>query len=176
MSEAKRKIVLITAMLVMLGGAAAWSFGWMLEQRELARLDAEDLAACRQLAESIAKLRQQPAVAASEAMDVQELGTRITVASQQAGLADQLQGVFPQPVRRMGDSPYVQKSTTLSLRGVSLVQIATFLHHLTLDSGLNVRDLRISSKDAGPGGSLWDAEADVAYLIYQPTQSPRRQP
>jgi hypothetical protein len=175
MTPEKRQMVLMGLMLAMLAVAAVWAVDAMASSRRAAEADAADLAVCRDLAAELAALRKQPAVASSEAIDVQQLGDRIQAASQQAGLASQLEGVFPQSPRRMGDSPYVQKPTSLSLRGVTLGQLATFVFQLTSDGALNVRDLRLRSRTGDPDDSLWDAEATLTYLIYQPTTS-RRNP
>jgi hypothetical protein len=71
----------------------------------------------------------------------------------------------------VGDTPYLQKPTTLELQGVSLTQLASFLYHLTSEPGLVVRDLRIRSPRRDDVGSQWNAEATLTYLIYSPQRA-----
>ncbi len=174
MSPQKRQAVLVGVMLAMLAIAAAWSTTEMLAARELARRSAADLAACERIAADIRRLRQGPKVASAEAMGVQELGKRIEAASRTAGLSTSaLVGVYPQGPRRVGDTPYLRKPTSLSFRNVPLPQLASFLYHLSDGSGLNVRDLRLRTPRGEGGGDLWDAEATLTYLIYSPAGSDR---
>jgi len=51
-------------------------------------------------------------------MGIKELGQRIEAAGRRAEFGgDALEGVYPQSARRVGDSPYLQKPTTLALGG-----------------------------------------------------------
>ncbi len=154
---------------VMLSLAAGWSVNWALEQKQKARIAAKDVARCEQLVQSIMRLRGKPTVAMTEAMEVQELGQRIESASSKAQLPNAaLEGVFPQPPGRVEGSPYLQKPTSLVMRGVSLPQLTTFLHDLTNDTGMNVRDLRLRTPHGQVDDHIWDAEATLTYLIYSP--------
>jgi hypothetical protein len=174
MSRATRQTLLIGILFLLLVAAAAWSVNWMQHQRQLAQYAADDLAKCQALAKRIETLRGQPAVASAEAMGVQELGQRIEKASSRASLGDSaLKGVFPQAARRVGDSPYMQKPTAVTLRRVSLKQLTTFLHDLTEGSGLKVRNLRIRAPRGEQGEGQWNAEATLTYLIYQPPDQGR---
>ncbi len=175
MTAHARQAILIAVMLAMLVIAAAWNVLWMLDQRETALGAARDLADCKVLAGEIRALRDAPAVAAAEAMGVQELGRRIEAASRQVGLGkDALEGVLPQAPRRLGNTPYVQKPTVLAIRGVTLRQAALFLHHLTAESGLSVRDLRLRIPHGDVPRDVWDAEATLTYLMYVPTATAAR--
>lgn len=175
MTAETRRAILIGVMLAMLVIAAAWNVLWMLEQRETARRAAQDLADCKALAGRIKALRDAPAVASVEVMGVQELGQRIEAASRRAGLAqDALEGVLPQSPRRVGNTPYVRKPTVLTLRGVTLHQVAMFLHHLTADSELSVRDLRLRIPHGDAPRDVWDAETTLTYLMYVPTATAAR--
>jgi hypothetical protein len=170
----KRRAILVGVMLVLLAAAAAWNASWMLAQRDAAQHASDDLAACRELTATILSQRDKPAVAAAEAMGVQELGKRIEAAFGMAQIASSsLGGVDPQTAHRVGDSPYLRKPTSLSLRGVSPRQVATFLFCLTDESGLSVRDLRLSTPHGGGAGGAWDAEATLTYLIYSPAKTRR---
>ena len=149
----------------------------MAHARAEAQAAGDDLAACRELAGAIEKLRDQPAIAAANAMGTQELGQRIEAAARQAEISPAaLEGVFPQTARRVGDSLYLSKPTTLTLRGVALPPLATFLFNLTNESGLMVRDLRLHAPRDESGTGLWDAEATVTALVYAPPVMKGRQP
>ena len=172
MNSRKRKTILIGTMLVMLAIAAAWNVNWMMDQRDQARHAARQLAACRALAQQIDALRDQPAVASSEAIGVQELGQRLADAARKANLGDRRpRSVRPQSARRVGDSPYLRKPTDLALRGLSLQQTAAFLHHLTAASKLTVQDLRLRTPHGNINADTWNAEATLTYLVYEPASN-----
>lgn len=155
--------------------ATVWSIDGMYRKRDAAQKAAEDLVVCKDLAHAVESLRDEPTVASTEDMGIQELGKRIESASQQAKLnGASLEGVFPQPARRVGDSPYLYKPTTLVLRRVSLPQLATYLFYLTTDSGLNVHDLRLRTPRGEAASDVWDAETTLTYLIYAPPTKTRR--
>jgi len=170
MSQAKRQMMLLGVMLAMGAIAVVWQVNWMRQQREQARYAAEDLFACQKIAESIASLREQPAVASEKDMGVQALGRRIETASRQAHLSGSfLEGVFPQSPRRLGDTPYVTKPTELRLRGVAFRPLLIFLYHLTDESGLDVRAIRLSSPRGDAADDVWDTEVTLSYMIYSPS-------
>ena len=169
MTPRRRQTVAIGLLLAMLVGGVVWSVDWMLGRRQAARYAAEDMASCRELARDIESLRQKPKVAATEAMGAGELGQRIQAASRQANMGEaSIEGIYPQPPHRVGESPYVQKPTALALRGVSLPQLAAFLYHLSADGGLSVRDLRLRSPHSDAAQDTWDAEVTVTVLVYAP--------
>jgi len=149
-----------------------WTVRYMLTQRDLARRSATELAACEAFATQIKALRDKPAVAQAGGLSDRALGERITAASNRAGLAgDQwLQSVEPQRARALGDLPYQLKPTRFALRGVTLVQLASFLHYLTGDAGLSVHDLRFRTPHGDAATDVWNAEATVTYLIYAPSK------
>jgi len=162
--------MLIAVMVVMLLIAAIWNVDWMLDQRARAQFASRDLAACRQHSRVIESLRRKPTVASDKAVGIQELGERIGAALKRAKLSPSaLEGVFPQKARRVGDSPYMKKPTSLSLRNVSLEQLGTFLYHLTEDPGFSISDLRLRSPRSYAGNGTWNAEAVLTYLIYDPS-------
>jgi len=147
----------------------AWTLGWMLEQRQLAQDAADDLATCRRLVVEIESLRQKPTLAVTEGTDVRELGEKIQAASLQAGLSDgAVQSILPQAARPLGDSHYAQKPTSLTMRSVSLPQLAAFLYYLTYEPGLTVRDMRVRSQQGDSAQNVWDADVTIMYLVYSP--------
>ena len=168
--DQKRQILLVSVMLGMLAIAAMWSLSRASEQASNAQYAMDDLTECQRLADSIAAFRSKPTIASAKVKEDYEMGARIDDASKKANLPpDSLQGLFPQSARRRGRSSYLEKPTSLALRDVSLPQLATFLHHLSDNTGLTVRDVRIRTPHGSESGNRWDAEATVTYLIYQPT-------
>ena len=169
MTSQKRLAILVGIMIAMLVVAATWSVGWMRDRRRDALATARDLADCRRLRDQIASLRTQPKVAATEAIAGQELGERIAEAARKADLPQgPPRDVFPEAAQPVGDSPYLVKPTRLTVRGATLPQLATFLYHLADDSGLEVRELRLSRPHGQDTGKTWHAAATVTDLIYEP--------
>jgi hypothetical protein len=174
-TPSKRHAILLGATGLIVLAAAISSLNWMWQQCEAAQVAADETAACRQLASTIESLRAAPKVASTGDQGIEELGARIKAAMLQAGLSEAaLEGVFPQSARRLGDSPYLQKPVALALRGVSLDQLATFLYHLTEGSALSVRDLRLRTPHSDVARNLWDADATLTCLQYDPSGKPSR--
>lgn len=81
---------------------------------------------------------------------------------------DQWERSQPSPPRRLGNSPYRQVVTLLSLRRVSLQQVGALCHSLiSEDPSLNVSQLRLSAAPRQQSSS-WNAELTLTYLIYSP--------
>jgi len=171
MTQQKRKSLALGLLLLFLLAGAAWSINHMLEQEQAAALAADDLATCRNLATAIRELSQKPALASSQVIGTSALGELLDAASQKAGFQGAIESILPQPPRPVGDSPYAHKPTALSLRGVSLSQLATFLYHLTVESGWNVYDLRLRRPNGDTVSDAWDAEVTITYLIYSPPKA-----
>jgi len=175
MNPQKRKAWLVGVMFVLLVLAAAWSVNAMLEQRAGARQALADLNECRRLAAEIDMLRDEPTVAADEAMGIQEIGDHISAALTKADLNSAvIDGVFPQSERRLGDTPYMQKPTALALRGVALPKLAVFLYDLTDGTGLRLRELQLRVPHGDHEPNVWNADATLTYLIYAPAEDKRR--
>ena len=109
-------------------------------------------------------------------MESQELGQQIDAAAKQAQLnLASLARVDPQPVQRVGNLPYVQKSTSLVFRKVELRSLSSFLYNLTNSPGMTVRQLRLRVPLGDVAPTLWDVDATITCLIYAPNDasSPR---
>lgn len=169
MSGTRRTTLLIGAMLGLLLVAAVWSVLGLLESRALARAAMDDLASSRQAASAILALRGRPMLAAATDLGDQEIHQQVATAMQTAGLdRAALRGVYPQGPRKVGDSSYSQKPTTLTLANVPLPGLTMFLYHLSEGTGLSVRDLRLRPPRGDADVHRWDAELTVTYLIYTP--------
>ncbi len=177
MNAQNRRMLLLglfaVAMFIMLLAATAWSVRWMMLQRAEAQHAADVLANCEFYAKAIADGDARQTVAGSEDQGVQFLGERIDAAAQVAaiGRQKQLQGIVPQSPRPVRGKPYLLKPTILTLRGVNLAQLATFLHHLENDGpGVTVEHIRLRTPHGQDEGDLWNAEATVTYLVYMPDE------
>jgi len=158
-------------MLVLLVLGVVWSALEALDQRARAQRAADQLAVSKVLAQQIRQLREKPEVATGGEIGPRQLGRKISLAADTAGIpAGAIQGVTPRPARRLGKSQYMEKPTTLKLQGVSLGQMAMFLYHISSDSSLSVRDLRLEGRRSSPGQTdrLWNGQATITYLIYSP--------
>ncbi len=175
MTPQKRRAILIGVMVAMIFAAAIWNVRWMMRRRRSANSAAGEHAACKEIKRQIELLRDRPAVASTEALASQELGEKIAQAARKARLSNgPPRDVFPQAGRPVGDTPYLIKPTLLTLREVSLQQLVAFLYHLTQDSGLNVRDLRIWIPHGREVKNVWSSEVTITYLIYKPSSTETR--
>lgn len=169
MTAMKRQVLLIGVMLAMMAAAGVWQVGEMLDARAAASVAAKDRQAAEQLADAIAALREQPAVAAEGAMEDELLMQRIEAAARASRFPlDALEEVFPQNAQRIGNAPYFRKPTALSFRAVRLDRLTEFLIQLTKGSSLTVETLRLRTPPSETEGRMWEAEATVTYLIYSP--------
>jgi len=168
----KQQVWIVCGVLGALAVDATWNVSGLFEAQANAQYAAEDLEACQQLAAAIESLRSQSSMAAAEEMGDTELGEWIDEAKRAAGLADGVvRDRIPQEHRRVGESPYVVEPTLLTLRGVSMPQLVTFLCAMTDESGLRVRDLRVRVPVGGEASNLWDADITLTYLIYSPAEA-----
>jgi hypothetical protein len=170
MSPRSRRTLVVVVTLALLALLAVWSLTWMLHNRSGAQAARGEADLCEQVGREIEALRGKSTMASSEASGVKEVGERIETAKGQAGLPEAaIKGVYPQQAHALGDTPYLQKATSLELAGVSLPQLTSFLYYVTDGSGLSVRDLRLRSPRSDSSDGLWDVELTLTYLIYDPS-------
>jgi len=165
---------------------AAVSYWQLLAAQTEAQISSRLLSESHGYAQQIEQGRSSPAVVSDQAMELTLLAHLIERAADEAGVNRQaLDRIWPQPPRRVGDSPYLRKATQLVVRDVTMAQGIGFLHRLTTgDSPMNLDALRLSAPRASTsaaGGSLsasrrrsqepetWTLEATVSQLIYHPT-------
>jgi len=166
-----RRGAIFTAVLAgLLGLTALWSYQYMASQRAAALAARADLAACRRGAARIAAFRQRPAMAADREQLLSETTSLIEQAAAAAGIPpDKLIRIVPEGPQQLGKTPYKEKPTQITLRGVSLEQLVKFVHPLTGgERGLHAKALRITSHDQGDSAGPWSADLVVSYLIYEP--------
>lgn len=177
MTPTLRLATLLGVLCLILAGLAAWSFADMAEKKHVTHDAAADLAEVKKLAERIIEVRDQPAIAGSYELELDELTRQIEEAADKAELpGGSLVRIWPEAARRVGDSPYKEKPTQILLRQVTLRQITIFLHELSnSESGLNVQSLRVVAPHRDVEDDTWTAEATITYLIYSPnTETSRR--
>lgn len=185
MTPARRLQFQVLLLLVLLMAATGWAFMRLADRRTAAQDAADQLAEAQQLIAQIEALREKPVLAGVQEMPPTDLAQLIEQAAQQARLdTAQIVRIWPEPARRLGETPYRQKPTQLLLRNVSLEQLTRFL--LQLVQGpyqLRVSGLRLSaprSLAAGgagdSGGNRWVAEVTLTYLLYSPAQDDAARP
>jgi hypothetical protein len=149
---------------------------WTLFDR--AKSDANDSVrdaqASQQLAARIASLKTQPAMAGTSQQAIEELAARVQASAQSFGInADDIASIAPDAPARLADSPYLEQSTTVELRELTLVQLVDLLYALSNhQSGLRIKALHLTAPPQKIGGNTWSAEITVSSLIYSPETSP----
>lgn len=178
--------VLITVVLIL---GLFWCYGRLQSQREAATTAARNLRTCRRLIQQIKHLQQQPAMASSQAIHLTDLTSQIEQVANRVHIdPEQLDRIWPEPSRRVGDSAYKEKPTDVLLENVSLKQLTGFLCDLVAeDRRLRISSLRLISPqsddafaDTGtsPGNSgnssaksrvdRWSVEMTIGDLVYAP--------
>jgi hypothetical protein len=160
-------------MLALLAGAAVRNVHWMAQQRRDATNAAANLIECREHGKAIESLRESPAVASTHTIANAELGERIESAAKIASLPNTPRDVSPQAARPLGNLPYVVKPTILKVKGASLGQLAAFLHYLTDESVLTIRELTLRTPRGKQPEDVWDADVTVTHLTYVPAAATR---
>lgn len=173
--------VVLLALLFSLVSAVWICYAAFDQAKSTAATAAEDLAQCDQLGLRITALRRRPSLAGSRELQITELAQRLEEAAKSCSIpADGISRISPDAPHRVGDSPYREVATEISLRQVTLRQAISFLHALcSAESGLRARDLRLEvPPDAQALGgpergtvlqNTWTLEATLSYLIYAPS-------
>jgi len=125
---------------------------------------------CRSLAASIASLRSLPSVAGASEPANDDLARHVEAAAATAGIAKEaVIRIAPEAPRRIGDTPYLEKPAQLTLKQITLLQLAALLRQLTADaSGIRATSLRISGPREGENSGHWNCEVTLTYRIYSP--------
>jgi hypothetical protein len=166
------------AMLALLG----WSYARLCESRDAATAAGEDLAACRAAAGRIEALRRQPAIAATRALGDVELSRRINDA---AGVAELPSGaivrIVPDRPQRLGDTNYQEAPTQVRLQKVTLQQLFTFLHAVSVPpseadvsgvaGSLQVRTITLSAPRDDELSDRWTVDATLSNMVFSPKAS-----
>ena len=172
------KLLVAFGVLLMTIGFAAYS-GLRLNHARAQFVQAsEQLEDAQQFAGQIKHHRQTPRRITDQEIEVTYLARLIERAADQARVPRQsLDRIWPQPPRRISDTPYQRKATQLFVREITLAQAIGFLHGLTSsDLPLSIDAVRLSAPRNPPTvhsmatdmPELWTLETTVSHLLYQP--------
>ena len=169
----RRRIILIGVAACLLIAAIVWSCRRLANARRAALAAEENLAACRGMVAQIGRHNQRPAMASDHERLAAETTGRIERAAKAARVdARSLVRITPEPARRVGDTAYKEKPTSVLLKGVTLKQLVGLMHRLSSDRrGLAARSIRIAAPRAEDTGATWNAELTLTYLIYDPPRT-----
>lgn len=172
----------VTVLLVALLVITVWSCFRLKASYERASVAAVNLADCREIAASIADLRQSPSHASVDVRPVEELSRRIEQAVTFANVPlGKVLRIEPQPARRIPDSSYIRHSTRVELELVSLQQLIMFLVSLEeSDSRLQVTEIGLRAP-TGPSSpatepEVWNSDVFLSYLVFSPRDTNRGRP
>ena len=170
MTPRKRQDVLVCVLAVLLVGAALWAYGRCRSQRATAIAARDDLAECKALARQIDQLRHRPDQAGAKELHLDVLNRRIESAARAARIVPEaIDAIWPKGCARVGDTVYLENSTLIVLKRVTMKQLVTALHELTASTpGLAVKSLRLNTPRGQETSDCWDADAVVGYLFYSP--------
>ncbi len=181
-SPTKRRI----AVWLLLGLLVGTAWVWTLRQQAQRQYEAaaQQLTASRELAAHIQQARDQPTLAAEAQLAPSELAQRLAHTAAESGIAaEAIARVWPQPERRLGDSPYTTKPTEIHLNGITLAQTLELLTRLendtTLSPPMDVTALRIVAPRIASNNTLdnapetWSVDATLSQTLYRPIESNR---
>jgi Tfp pilus assembly protein PilO len=169
MSMTQRLTMWLLIMLLGMSVICFWSWQQMQEQHRIAQLTANDELQCKAIGDQISQLRD----AAQSRRPDEDMNTLVQqmqqAASQSSMPMSHVQRIRPSAERRIGQSPYVEKPTQLSLSNITLPQAVAFLHHLaTLQPDLQIQSLRITEDRRNQTSDQWQIEVGLANVIYSP--------
>jgi hypothetical protein len=175
MNEARKNsmvlLLLAAGVLCVADGWAGWQ--WASCQQELAMFRQEN-SDSEALGRQIDGLRQAPVKVEESARTGDALAKLVEMAAQEAGLpTDRIVHVAPAEPRRIGDSPYLEQTTAVELRAVTLRQLAEFSVSLSKkESRTSIPNvaLRMPPGDANsnPGREFWNVQLTLTAHVFAP--------
>jgi hypothetical protein len=158
----------------------AWAIWQWDSSRQQLDVDQQQLAAESRLADSIRALRRSPEKLEATARSADSLAKMIESAAQQVGLGtDRIVHVAPSEPRRIGNTPYLEQTTAVELRDVSLKQVIDLTQavghaapRLTIPS-ISIR-MPPGDSNSFSKNELWNIELTLTGHMYEPkiTTSP----
>lgn len=164
-------ILLFACALCLVDGWAGWR--WAACQGELA-MAREDVSGCEELGQRIESLRGAPVKVEETARTGDALAKLVESAAQDAGLtSDRIVHVAPVEPRRIGDSPYLEQTTAVELRAVTLRQLIEFslsLGHKEPRIKIPSVSFRTPPGDANTniGPELWNVQLTLTAHVFAP--------
>ena len=175
MSPMRRRTLLTAAFLVMLAATTGWAWGRLTGARTTAEDAARSLAACEDLSDQIRRLQHRPDIAGAGELQIDVLAGKIERAGRSAGMSPaSVVRIWPEQIRRVSDSVYKAKCTQIVLERITLKQLTTFLHALTVETPrLWVKSINLTAPRGQETGRTWGVRVVVSYLIFDPPSRSR---
>lgn len=180
-STASTGVLVLTFLVLGTAGFAGWGVMRAASVRDRARSSVDQLQQLRRYAEVIQTHRNAPTRIDDQEIELTLLAKIIEEAADASNVPRQaLDRIWPQPGRRVEDTPYVRKTTQVILREVSLSAAVAFMSSLTAaEPPLSIDALRFSHPARGRAAEssvsdqhdameTWNFEVLVSYMIYQP--------
>ena len=174
MNDARKKTVvfaLAIGALLIADGWAGWE--WACSQQELAIVREQNFDSAA-LGQRIASLRTGPLKVEETARTGDALARLVESAAQVAGLPnDRIVHVAPGEPRRVGDSPYLEQTTAVELRAVTLRQLV----ELTVATGKKEPRITIANValrmppgdvNSNPAHELWNVQLTLTAHVFAP--------
>ena len=118
----RRRIAMVAASLLALVAADIWILVALGRSRSQATADAEELTECLALAEEVRAGRRLPAAAAEQERENIEISRSIEAGAKAVGIASRdLLRISPEPARRIEDTSYKEKPTSVLLKEVNAI-------------------------------------------------------
>ena len=149
------------------------TYGQWQSSKQSAVAAASNLERCEQLAAAIKQLRSKPSLANSAQEPISDLAPQLELAASSAKIAAQrLLRIDPESPRRVGDTPFLQVSTHVDIRGATLRELLTMLHSLlSSNPTLRVTFIRLSVPREEIIDERWNVELTLTYFVYSPIAS-----
>lgn len=169
MNNSQRLMIWIAIMIPLMGLACFWSWQQMQKQQHIANLSANDQLQCQVIAQKIQALLDTAQTKHPDD-DMSTLVQQIQTAAKLTPMPmNHLQRIRPSSPQRIGQSPYVETATQLSLNHITLKNAVTFLHHLAnLPASPYIQSLRMTENRKNPAANTWQIEVGLATKVYAP--------
>ncbi len=164
-------LLLVACALTLVDGWAGWQWAGRQQEFTMAR---EQAASCEELGQKIDSLRGAPAKVEETARSGEALAKLVESAAQEAGLAsDRIVHVAPAEPRRIGDSPYLEQTTAVELRAVTLRQLIEFSRSIDQKEPrikIPAVALRTPPGDinTNSGRELWNVQLTLTAHVFAP--------
>ena len=155
-------VVLGLAMILM---CSAWL---TLRQKRAAWVrSCEQIETCKEIASRIQRLKTVPRFAVTSADSPEAISARIGSTVSTLLPPGSLVSIQAEPVRNLGNAPYLLSGTQITLRDVTLPQIARFAGQLEdHNRGLVITELRLSDSDTTGSNDRWSTDLKLTQTIY----------
>lgn len=167
----QRNLFAVTASLCI--ALLLWSGVRWHNYRAAAQEAVRDLQHCQRIAAEIEAARTAPQTALLAQQSEQQISGEIDRAAQAAEIPDtDVQRITPQLGRRIDKSPHLLQPVDVTIRQVTMGQLARFLGELgTMESGLQATSIHLSEPRTAPtekGNEVWSCELVLTYLVFSP--------